>query len=68
MSHDSPCRRVARYRARRPLLVPVAGGVVFGADDETATFLRAAVDGLDDVDQLLLVLEDPVEFVLQHEA
>jgi len=35
-----------------------------GTDDETAALLGAAVDGLDDVDELLLVLEDPVELVV----
>lgn len=45
-------------------LVSIACGVVLGADHETATLLGAAVDGLDDVDELLLVLEDEVELVV----
>lgn len=35
-----------------------------GANDQTATLLSALVDGLNDVDQLLLVLQDPVQFVV----
>lgn len=45
-------------------LVSIACRVVLGADDETAALLGAAVDGLDDVDELLLVLEDEVELVV----
>ncbi len=45
-------------------LVSVARRVVLGADDQTAALFRAAVHRLDDVDELLLVLEDPVELVV----
>lgn len=33
-------------------------------DNQTPTLLRTAVDRLDDVDELLLVFEDPVELVV----
>lgn len=39
-------------------------GRTLGTDNETPALLGAAVDGLDDVDELLLVLEDPVELVV----
>lgn len=42
----------------------MARRVVLGADDETAALFRASIDGLDNVDELLLVLEDPVELVV----
>ena len=38
--------------------------LTLGANNETPALLGAAVDGLDDVDQLLLVLKDPVELVV----
>lgn len=38
--------------------------LTFRTDDQTAPFLRALVDRLDDVDQLLLVLEHPIELVV----
>lgn len=33
-------------------------------DNQTTTFLRAAVDCLDDIDQLLLILQDPIQLVV----
>ena len=45
-------------------LVAVSGGIVFWRNNETSAFLCAFVDCLDDVDEFLLVLEDPVEFVV----
>lgn len=42
----------------------MSGTVVLGADDQTPALLRAAVHRLDDVDELLLVLENPVELVV----
>ena len=36
----------------------------FGADHQTSAFLRTLVDSLDDVDQLLLILQHPVQFVI----
>lgn len=38
--------------------------LTLGADDQTATLLGTTVDSLDYVDQLLLVLQDPVELVV----
>ena len=49
-------------------LVAVFGGVVLGRDDETAALAGAAVDGLDDVDHLLLVLDGPVDLVVVARA
>jgi len=48
--------------------VAVFGGVIFGSDDETATLPGAAVNGLDDVDELLLVLESPIDLVVVASA
>lgn len=48
--------------------VPIPSRVVLGADDQTAPLLGAAVDGLDDIDQLLLVLQDPVQLVVVSRA
>ena len=48
----------------RSSLVPVSGGVVLGRDDQTTALLRTFVDGFDDINELLLVFEDPVEFVV----
>lgn len=45
-------------------LVAVPRGVVLGTDDETAALLGASVDGLDDIDEFLLVFEDEVEFIV----
>lgn len=46
------------------VLVPVTRGVVFRADNQSPTFLGSAVDGLYDVDEFLLILQHPVEFVV----
>jgi hypothetical protein len=56
-------RRGDRERDR-VALVAVSGGVVLGTDDQTAALLGALIDGLADVDELLLVLEDKVELVV----
>lgn len=48
--------------------VAVSGGVVLGTDDQTTALLCAAVYGLDDVDELLLVLKYPVELVVISRA
>ena len=40
------------------------GANTLWTDDQTAALLRTAVDGLDDIDQLLFVLQDPVELVV----
>lgn len=40
------------------------GRLTLGTDDQTAALLRATVDGLDNVDELLFVLEHPVELVV----
>lgn len=38
--------------------------LTFGADNQTTALLGTLVDGLDDVDQLLLVLQHPVQLVV----
>ena len=45
-------------------LVAILGRVVFRRDDQTPAFTCAQVDGLDDVDHFLLVLQCPVDFVV----
>lgn len=45
-------------------LIAVPRGVVLRTDDETTAFLGALVDGLTDIDKLLLVLENKVELVV----
>ena len=45
-------------------LVTVLGGVIFGSDDETTSLPGSTVDGLNNVDELLLVLESPVDLVV----
>lgn len=54
---------VSRSTALSPLVL-VTGRVVAGRDDETATLGRSAVDGLDNVDHLLLVGNGPVDLVV----
>jgi uncharacterized 2Fe-2S/4Fe-4S cluster protein (DUF4445 family) len=44
--------------------VSVSRGVILRRDDQTASLLRAFVNRFDDVNQFLLVLENPVEFVV----
>jgi hypothetical protein len=45
-------------------LIAVPRGVVLGTDDQTTTLLGTLVNGLADIDQFLLVLEDKVELVV----
>lgn len=45
-------------------LVSISGRVVLGTDDQTPALLGSSIDGLDDIDQLLLVLQDPVQLVV----
>lgn len=45
-------------------LVSVSGRVVLWTHDQTSAFLGSSVDGLDDIDQLLLVLQHPVQLVV----
>jgi len=49
-------------------LVAVFGGVIFGSNDKTTTLPRAAVNSLDNVDELLLVLESPIDLVVVASA
>ena len=44
--------------------VSILGRVVLGRDDEATTLPRAAVDGLDDVDDLLFIRYGPVDLVV----
>jgi hypothetical protein len=45
-------------------LVSVSGRVILGTHDQTSTLLCTSVDGLDDINQLLLILQDPVQLVI----
>ena len=45
-------------------LVSVSGRVVLGTHDQTSALLGSSVDGLDDINQLLLVLQNPVQLVV----
>ena len=45
-------------------LVPVLCRVVLWRDDETAPLSRSSVDGLDNIDHLLLVVDGPVDLVV----
>jgi hypothetical protein len=52
---------------RRPGMSPLVAipcRVILGTDDQTATLLCSTVDGLDDVDQLLLVLKHPIQLIV----
>lgn len=42
----------------------MSGGVVLGAHDETASLLGSSVNSLKDVDELLLVLQHPLDLVV----
>ena len=42
----------------------MSGGVVLGAHDKTASLLGSSVDSLKDVDELLLVLQHPLDLVV----
>lgn len=42
--------------------------VVLGRHDETDTLLRTPVDGLQDVDQILLIVDFEVQFVVVARA
>lgn len=44
------------FDAQDSKLISVASRVVLGTHDQTTTFLCAAVDGLNDVDEFLLIL------------
>jgi hypothetical protein len=45
-------------------LVSVSGRVILGTHNQTSTLLGSSVDGLDDINQLLLVLQNPVQLVV----
>ncbi len=57
----------ATYRlilTKQTNLVSIACRVVLGAHDETTALLGTAVNGLDDVDEFLFVLEHEIELVV----
>lgn len=45
-------------------LVSVSSRIVFWADDQTPPFLRPAVYRFEDIDEFLLVFENPVDFIV----
>jgi len=50
------------------VLVLVLCGVILGGDDQTAPLPGAPVDGFHDVDELLLVLQRPVDLIIVSRA
>jgi hypothetical protein len=70
MMHLVPWRRAHRHvcppskNLVSNALVSVSSRVVLRADDKTTTLFRSLVDGLNDINQLLLVFQHPVEFVV----
>lgn len=59
---SSKKRRLERPLDRLLVLVPCR--VVFGGIDKTASLFAAAVDNFDNVDEVLLVFNDKVDFVV----
>jgi hypothetical protein len=49
-------------------LISVSSRVIFRTNNQTTTLLSASIDGLDDIDQLLLVLQNPVQLVVVTSA
>jgi hypothetical protein len=47
-----------------PFLIAVSGRIVLGRNHQTPPLLRTLVDCLDNVDELLLVFQHPIEFVV----
>ena len=47
-----------------PHLVPITSAVVLGRNHQTTSLLRTLVDGFNDVDELLFVLQYPVHLVV----
>ena len=45
-------------------LIFIFCGIVLGRDDETSAFTRAVEDGLHNVDEFLLVVHWPVDFIV----
>jgi len=45
-------------------LVSVSSRVILRTHDQTSTLLGSSVDGLDDINQLLLVFQNPVQLVV----
>lgn len=45
-------------------LIAVSGRIVLGTDDQTSSLLGSFIDSLDNVDQLLLVFQYPVQLVV----
>lgn len=45
-------------------LVSISSRVVLRADHQPPPLLSPAIDGLQDIDKLLLIFEDPVQFVV----
>lgn len=57
------------HNARRVLVsmhfsIAISGRIILWTDHQTSTLLRTFVDGLNDIDQLLLILKHPVQLVV----
>ncbi len=48
----------------RSRLVPITSRVILRADNQTSALLRTTIDRLQDIDQLLLVLQYPVQLII----
>lgn len=46
----------------------MSGRIILGTDDKTTSLLGAAVDGFDNIDELLFVLQHPVQFIVVASA
>ena len=58
------CGKAEGHATLVSCLVSVSGRVVLGTYNQTSALLGTSVDGLDDVNQLLLILQDPVQLVV----
>lgn len=47
-----------------PRSVPIARTVVLRTDDQTSTLFRALVDSFQDVDNLLLIFQNPIQLII----
>ncbi len=45
-------------------LVSIFGGIILGCDDETTSFFGSSIYTFDDIDELLLGVEKPVDLVV----
>src|SRR5690242_10604599 len=72
-----PCRSIVKLQDEPDLqtsshpakhLVSIPRRVILRADDQTPPLLRAAINRLDNINQLLLILEHPIQLVVVSRA